>query len=123
MAGTAAYAAIHMPFMMFLLFEAVPAETHRKGKMNVRPLLQAASRPHVARLSDRESAHTAASILLEEDLNLNRWSPPLQDKTIPSGVRLSECLVVVVGADNRRDSPTARQMLIEVVFSKSRCIW
>lgn len=106
MAGTAAYATIRMPFMMFLLFEAVPAETQRKGKMNVRPLLQAASRPHVARLSHRESAHTAASILLEEDLNLNRWSPPLQE-TIPSGVRLSECLVVVVGADNRRDSPTA----------------
>lgn len=39
---------------------------------------------------------------------MNRWSPPLQE-TIPWGVRLSECLVVVVGADNRRDSPTARQ--------------
>jgi len=37
MAGPAAYATIQMPFMMFLLFEAVLAETQRKGKMNVRP--------------------------------------------------------------------------------------
>lgn len=106
MAGTAAYATIHTPFMMFLLFEAVLAETQSKGKMNVRPLLQVASRPHAARFSNRESAHITASILLEEDLNLNKWSPPLQE-TIPSRVRLSECLVVLVGADNRRDFPPA----------------